>query len=266
MSIHNETNSPTKNHHSACVCVQVSVEKSFSTSASYSPHRKPHDLPGLSGVCSSPSGNTSTSFQNMHSRLTGRCSATKDGRSRGAHAALLEETDHSEWATVQSQTGRTHTMRMTDLSSCWWKCWTFIWWAVLFLSRLNLRRLKKERHQDYKRLFSTHRNKLVVFTWPSTMNGLHFFDWPKGSHRPALKHYRLLPINLMVRSYCWRHHILIKYGEKELVLNLKLQPYWLLKRCTIKTTGGDKAIISLNKLRTLWQQWCPAYKIQPLVQ
>lgn len=89
----------------------------------------------------------------------------------------------SEWATVPSQTGRTHRERMTDLSSCWWKCWTFIWWAVLFLRRLNLRRLKDERHQDYKRLFSSHRNKLVVFTWPSTMNGLHFFDWPKGSHR-----------------------------------------------------------------------------------
>lgn len=127
-------------------------------------------------------------------------------------------------------------------------------------------KIKKERYQDYKRLLSTHRNKLVVFTWPSTMNGLLFFDWLKGSHRPARKHYRLLPINLMVRSYCWRHHVLIKHGEKELVLHLTLRPYWLVKQCTIWITGGEKAIISLNKLQILWQQGCPAYKIQPLVQ
>lgn len=69
-------------------------------------------LPGLPGDRSSPSGNTSTSFQNTRSRLPGRSSATRDGRSKGAHAA--------------------------SLSSCWWKCWTFIWCAVLFLSRRNL--------------------------------------------------------------------------------------------------------------------------------
>lgn len=27
---------------------------------------------------------------------------------------------------------------MTNLSSCWWKCWTFIWCATMSLSHLNL--------------------------------------------------------------------------------------------------------------------------------
>lgn len=36
--------------------------------------------------------------------------------------------------------GAGHAGGRTDLSSCWWKCWTFIWCAVLFLSRRNLQR------------------------------------------------------------------------------------------------------------------------------
>lgn len=57
------------------------------------PEKTCPDLPGLPGDSSSPSpspGNSSTSFQNTCSCLPGRCSATRCGRSRGAHAASLQ--------------------------------------------------------------------------------------------------------------------------------------------------------------------------------
>ena len=35
----------------------------------------------------------------------------------------------------EQQAGKTG---VTNLSSCWWKCWTFIWCATMSLSRFNL--------------------------------------------------------------------------------------------------------------------------------
>lgn len=38
----------------------------------------------------------------------------------------------------QEQHARGWGGRVTDLSSCCWKCWTFIWCTVLFRSHRNL--------------------------------------------------------------------------------------------------------------------------------
>lgn len=107
------------------------------------PEGKPPDLPGLPAGCSSPlAGNTSTSFQNTRSRPPGRCAATRLGRSRGAHAASLEgQSGQVSRHVGRGQEGRARGgagMCATDLSSCCWKCWTFIWCTVLFRSHRNL--------------------------------------------------------------------------------------------------------------------------------
>lgn len=102
-------------------CFQKSLCLQTSLSQPHSPKREPFpDLPGLPGPCSSPSGNTSTSFQNTRSRLPGRCLATRDGRSRGTHAASLEGTEHRGWARAQAPGRRsTHTgAQQTSAVAC----------------------------------------------------------------------------------------------------------------------------------------------------
>lgn len=77
------------------------------------------------------------------------------GRPRGITGRKRRARWVSWWCSGPRQDG-SHGGSRTDLSSCRWKCWTFNWCVVLFLSHLSLQRKGEQYNTAYVRPAQCH--------------------------------------------------------------------------------------------------------------